>query len=157
MVVLHLRFSYQPTCHLWWKKAMVQPQAHGASQKWHESIWYTCLKMDGIRHLTFSKGVLPQDSKGTPETSSNPIIFERISRFFGGEVPSLKLRFSNLKMDGIWNANYFPYWVLAYFQGRTVSFRERNSWKKQEIITLVRRKVTPLKTDMTYCWWLKSG
>ena len=44
-----------------------------------------------------------------------------------GSLPSLKLTFLNLKMDG-WNTIFsFPFWGLVYVQGRTVwsvSFRE---------------------------------
>ncbi len=39
----------------------------------------------------------------------------------GNGIPSLKLT-CLLKMDG-WNT-ILSYWVSAYFQGRTVSFRE---------------------------------
>ena len=38
------------------------------------------------------------------------------------DIPSLKLTFSHLKMDG-WNM-IFSFWVSAYFQVGTVSFRE---------------------------------
>ena len=41
-------------------------------------------------------------------------------------VPSLKLTFSPLKMDG-WNTFSFPF-GMAYFQGRAVSFRECIFW-----------------------------
>ena len=48
-----------------------------------------------------------------------------IRQHFGGSshlVPSLKLTFSPLKMDD-WKT-ILSFWGFAYFQGRTVSFRE---------------------------------
>ena len=43
------------------------------------------------------------------------------------KVPPLKLTFSHLKMDG-WNT-IVSFWGPAYFQGRTVSFRDCNGEK----------------------------
>ena len=53
---------------------------------------------------------------------------EALNRLLRGlqVLPSLKLTFSPLKMDG-WNT-IVSSWVSAYFQGRAVSFREGTIW-----------------------------
>ena len=49
------------------------------------------------------------------------------------KLPSLKLTFSPLKMDG-WKT-ILSFWVSAYFQGRAVSFREGSWWLKHPFET----------------------
>ena len=49
-------------------------------------------------------------------------------------LPSLKLTFSHLKMDG-WKTSV-SFWVSAYFQGWTVSFGEGDSIKRSWLVII---------------------
>ena len=64
---------------------------------------------------------------------------------YGSELPSLKLRFSPLKMDG-WKMNFLLF-GKAYFQGRTVSFREGNSYSFPSLRNISFRR-------FTMSWWI---
>ena len=78
----------------------------------------------GVEDRSAGEGVKPWISVGCPAThGGSPGRGFRVPRYIDITLPETNMTFSHLKMDGC-NTFSFPFGVSAYFQGRTVSFRE---------------------------------